>query len=1412
MSFAGLREASRLIYSDELTGLYNRRFMRQYLRDRLGELAGKGIPLSVIMLDLDGFKQINDTYGHLDGDLVLKRLAQVVREALPPNAYGIRFAGDEFFAFLEGADGTSGVRAAEEIRERVNAETFATPKAPAGITVRVSLGVATFPEDATDPSELVEAADRALYRSKRSGKNCVSRAGAWTLPPELEILKRFPCPRLVGREAELAELERPLSDTAGGGHRFLLIDAGRGLGKSRILLELMRRASGRGLRCFFGRCLDAERAVPYSSLTPLLDACLRRDASRLEAIRSRLSRSTVAELGTLIPGLASAGTTREPLTPEERRSLLFHGVGDLLCLLSAESPLLLLLDDLQFVDEATLEALYRLLDREEGRVVVYAAVQTEALARAEGAPLPLARIAALLRQSAGFQQVGLGRMTPTQVGRMVTEILEEHTPSPPFFERLYDASRGIPLFVEEALKGLITKGALRRVDGLWDLDTVEPAEIPATLEEAIGRGLEALDEEIHTMIQKAAVVGPHVDLALLAGVLGKNPGETLELVDRGKRRRVFEEPGVLADEEEVRFLSQCFQQIVYSRLEQGDRRRTHRRVGEVAEQLAGDQLEQLLGPLAYHFERSDDPVRGELYGRRVQTLSSELFSAAEIASELSLKVGAGDGGPPLDAETWPLAERVLRALSVAVKNMRVYPAGSQLVTEGVTGVIQALSDVLKRVEALTFAEESQTLHINGAPVEARGLLPTAQDLLRIYAEHGIRRCTFERGIAYGEVVGILRILSGPSAGTQQDLAAWERRLEAEGVRHAQVFPVIFLTGAGVGTAWRREERETRLDEATLMLARDTLRALATAVDNIRLYPPESRLITSSLEQLERLAQALFTRIPTLTVAVAEGTIVVNATRPNPRLFGITIEILRKLMEDSGLTSLTIRRGVAREELRAFLTHLAQPLDDARRSPAFWRSVLEHRGITSIEVGTRLYAAAGRLAAAEGGEPEEVAAGGAPAAAAVSEAELALQRAAQWLAAPLGAFLEPAVQEQFPAVVSALRQMGQEELADKLVGRTTGALAEAEPQLRRKAAEGLLYSLGSLEATSRAWLLDKLLEPLAGAAGQERDPGTFRVMATLGTRVFLDLLAAEDLGGAARLAAGLGHTTPGRGEPAPFAEAVRSLVDAVTKADGWAPVRKALRDPDPGRRAEGRAILAGLGTAAIPWLLQLVHDEKDEETRRIAAGLLAAQREAGTRPLIQELGRADSVERVIRIVALLDVIAPTLGSEFLHLLGHPEVEVRAEMARTLTRIERREAMRFLGEALRQQKAEVILGALEGIRGLGGVELLDAVVRVLQNPRSDHILRAACLCLGGLRDPRAVGPLLEVLRRRPRFFGLRKGLPDGIRATAARSLGEIGLPEGGPGLERALSDPVRTVRSAARLALLRLQQKRGAKPSS
>jgi len=156
---------------DPLTGLHNRR----YLVDRFGPLLASaelsGEPLTVILIDVDRFKDVNDRYGHLIGDEVLISLAHRIREHAPPGALVARWGGEEFFLALPGADAATGVAVAEALRGRCERDGIAV--AGPTISCTLSIGVASYPTSGTTMNDLFHAADTTLYEAKNSGRNTV---------------------------------------------------------------------------------------------------------------------------------------------------------------------------------------------------------------------------------------------------------------------------------------------------------------------------------------------------------------------------------------------------------------------------------------------------------------------------------------------------------------------------------------------------------------------------------------------------------------------------------------------------------------------------------------------------------------------------------------------------------------------------------------------------------------------------------------------------------------------------------------------------------------------------------------------------------------------------------------------------------------------------------------------------------------------------------------------------------------------------------------------------------------------------------------------------------------------------------------------------------------------------------------
>jgi diguanylate cyclase (GGDEF)-like protein len=170
-----LKRVEALSVTDDLTHLFNSRYLNLVLRRETKRASRSGRPLSLLFIDLDGFKGINDTHGHLFGSRALVEAADVIRGSARETDVVARFGGDEFALVLPDTGGEGAFAVGERIRERIAAHIFL---AGDGLTIRLtaSIGVATLPDVAASAEELIHAADKAMYAVKDSGKNGIQAA------------------------------------------------------------------------------------------------------------------------------------------------------------------------------------------------------------------------------------------------------------------------------------------------------------------------------------------------------------------------------------------------------------------------------------------------------------------------------------------------------------------------------------------------------------------------------------------------------------------------------------------------------------------------------------------------------------------------------------------------------------------------------------------------------------------------------------------------------------------------------------------------------------------------------------------------------------------------------------------------------------------------------------------------------------------------------------------------------------------------------------------------------------------------------------------------------------------------------------------------------------------------------------
>jgi len=173
----------KLSNTDPLTQLYNRRYLTDALEREMNRSTRNNTPVTLVMLDIDHFKKVNDTYGHQRGDLILKRMADLLLSGMREYDLAARFGGEEFALVLPETSPEQGFEAAERLR--LACSELAFPDELSALKLTISLGVAAFPHpDIHTLDDLIREADYALYRAKRTGRNRVSLHGDCPSSPE----------------------------------------------------------------------------------------------------------------------------------------------------------------------------------------------------------------------------------------------------------------------------------------------------------------------------------------------------------------------------------------------------------------------------------------------------------------------------------------------------------------------------------------------------------------------------------------------------------------------------------------------------------------------------------------------------------------------------------------------------------------------------------------------------------------------------------------------------------------------------------------------------------------------------------------------------------------------------------------------------------------------------------------------------------------------------------------------------------------------------------------------------------------------------------------------------------------------------------------------------------------------------
>jgi DNA-binding winged helix-turn-helix (wHTH) protein/tetratricopeptide (TPR) repeat protein len=390
----------------------------------------------------------------------------------------------------------------------------------------------------------------------------------------------------VGRARTLAQLGRALEAALAGRGGLVLLAGEPGIGKTRTAEELVRIARERGARVLIGRCFEGEGAPAF---WPWVQVLRELAATADPAL---LRGESAAELAQLVPELRGRAAPAAGPAGEQTRFRLFDALTALLRRRAQQGPLVLVLDDLHWADEASLLALQFLAPELSSAALLVVATYRDVEVRRDH---PLSRLLGALARVPSCERIALRGLEPPEVAELV-EAVAGRAPAAQLARTVHEMTEGNPFFVFEVARLLAESHAAGRPSPAGGTAALA---LPQSVRDAIGRRLDALSAPCNELLRTAAVLGRGFDGALLARLSGKTADALLDPIGEALAAGVLVE-----DEERVgrwAFAHALVRQTLYDELNAPQRVRLHRRVAEVLEAAFAASEEPPLSEIAHHW-------------------------------------------------------------------------------------------------------------------------------------------------------------------------------------------------------------------------------------------------------------------------------------------------------------------------------------------------------------------------------------------------------------------------------------------------------------------------------------------------------------------------------------------------------------------------------------------------------------------------------------------------------------------------------------------------------------------------------------------------------------------------------------------------------------------------------------------
>ena len=1434
------KDPSRLVFEDELTGINNRRFLLSYLEQKVDWKSGENFPISLLITDLDEFKLINDRHGHDAGDQVLTWLAALLTDAAGESWFPIRYGGDEFMLLLPGVNRDGAQQVAYALLQKTRDHPFRLRQEGTELPITISIGVASAPKDAGSSTGLFQAADTALYHAKRSGRNQVSTAWEIDLEEVFEktALHKLEATGLSGRKEEFGVISEALENLRAGESKFLVVEGTPGMGKTSFLDAIHDHLIGHDkFNVVHISGVQQESYRPYYLTARILMVLLHEMEDDGAEILENLSHTERAYLAHLLPQLEDVepgaaeempeGAPRSSADESLTREGIFTTLVQFIPKVAGARPMALLLDDLQFADEASLLLLRILVQRDELPVLVCgASLESLEVGGGEEAP-PLERFLAEYQRELGTQRIKLQPLSKEDITSHLQGVFPGLKVPSGFEQDLAEITQGNPLFIGEIVRKLITEQMITFSGQAWTLLPLDQNYLPRSLEEIVLQKISDLDVEGRHLLEQASALGEDVSLSVLTGSTEVEETKVLEFLDRAEALGLVK-LDFQVDDEVMRFLGKRVMEISYGTIDEERRQELHQRVGTYQEGLYQQRLLPSASLLAYHFKRSADQEKARRYEQMQIAYQQTVFNADEAAGYTGEPVEQEpEIGIALDNDGLRLLPAVFRAFLTAVRSIQLYPPESDAIVKARRQAREAIVAVVEGFERLNFSLQQRSLSVNGDEIDTAEIKTLVGSFVDLLISVDLRTLVFSDGLEDGELRSLLECLAGQKP-EHIVPGFWKQFAVEQGLENIQLRQVRYAAVRESGQdaedrVVRPRLKEDALSGEDLLEIPNILRALLGAAKSVRLYPIGSKPVTNAVKDAHTSVQGILSRHELFSLAGIDEFLLANGRKAKTVDYETLATSFLELLRSVGLWSLTFASGVSSSELETFLAAL-RDLPGTGTEPGFWVEFAAQSKLANLSFNDRQYEVrmgriiGGALEAApdettgeelmEGDGAGGILTGGpAPQGQATPQPDGLTQVApGAGFVAGVGDEVDEGGEEMpegAPDVpADAISRFGKDLLVRgdnkvflQLLRRLFDDYAEQDPGGRRDLLLSCSTLLDRLILALQHKFSDLAADSLLAVLAEENDADVLAEMVRLLHRMagysvqFSNYQVASRIYGAmAARKNELEHT-----EEAEIRKAASALDLELDQAVQELLVED-LRSGETSRQERGALVLGSLEAQGIPVLVEVIKQEKDLRVRQLAASLLADMGLQADNEIKRALALEVTIEQRFHILEVIDTVTHDLRDELTYCLGDVNPKIRRAAFRLAERLNDDDLIEILIPFVRDEDPNVAKGTIRSLANLHSPLAVQAVVSILEATKEPELAVACCQALGQIGNPSGVEPLEKVLSQKS-FLIMGRRWDGQVRATAVIALRQIEHPSAVALLQQLANDRDPIIRQLA-----------------